>query len=73
MTNFEDSPLNWRNVFYAYNMKGKPDIYKVNKFLWEFTAYLFFAFNGRIYKVGNPYGFNMVSSDTGVCAKDLDQ
>jgi len=63
--------MTWRDVFDAWKLNNYPNIHKTNEFVHTYTSYLFFAFNGIVYKVMNPSQFTMKDAETGIFIKDL--
>lgn len=61
----------WRDVFDGYKVMGHQNIYSVNEFLYTYTTYSWFAFNGIVYKVCHPKTFTMKNCNTGLTVDDL--
>lgn len=60
------------DVFDGFKLDGgRPDIFRVNSFLYFNTSYKYFLFNDRIYLVSNPSLFSITVNDTGFIKKDL--
>jgi len=66
-----DKKLSWKDVFNAYNIHARPDIYSTNAFIFRHTSYKYFLFNDGIHKVLNPDEFTIRASKTGIKEEEV--